>query len=60
VPVWYIMDEFGSRFSHSTQPNTCFTCLYYAPRNITYSLFWPTTHIANSGLLSLRMSALTH
>lgn len=41
VPVWYIMDEFGSRVQHSSQPTCCMAPLFYAPKQIAYLVLWP-------------------
>ncbi|XP_036376201.1 tubulin--tyrosine ligase-like protein 12 [Megalops cyprinoides] len=41
VPVWYIMDEFGSQVQHSDQPTCCMAPFFYAPQQIAYSVLWP-------------------
>ncbi|KAI4899274.1 hypothetical protein NFI96_020590 [Prochilodus magdalenae] len=41
VPVWYIMDEFGSQVQHSSQPSCCMAPLFHAPQQIAYSVLWP-------------------
>ncbi|XP_068806970.1 tubulin--tyrosine ligase-like protein 12 isoform X1 [Struthio camelus] len=41
VPVWYIMDEFGSRIQHSDQPSFATAPLFYMPQQIAYTLLWP-------------------
>lgn len=45
VPVWYIMDEFGSRVQHSSQPTCCMAPLFYAPQQIAYSVLWPLQNL---------------
>ncbi|XP_050775767.1 tubulin--tyrosine ligase-like protein 12 [Gopherus flavomarginatus] len=41
VPVWYIMDEFGSRIQHSDEPTFATAPLFYIPQQIAYSVLWP-------------------
>ncbi|NXV91902.1 tubulin--tyrosine ligase-like protein 12 isoform X2 [Calonectris borealis] len=41
VPVWYIMDEFGSRIQHSDQPSFATAPLFYMPQQIAYTVLWP-------------------
>ncbi|KAI1238870.1 hypothetical protein IHE44_0011961 [Lamprotornis superbus] len=41
VPVWYIMDEFGSRIQHSDQPSFAAAPLFYMPQQIAYTILWP-------------------
>ncbi|XP_048010622.1 tubulin--tyrosine ligase-like protein 12 isoform X2 [Megalobrama amblycephala] len=47
VPVWYIMDEFGSRVQHSSQPTCCMAPLFYSPQQIAYSVLWPLQDLEN-------------
>ncbi|XP_067247676.1 tubulin--tyrosine ligase-like protein 12 isoform X2 [Chanodichthys erythropterus] len=47
VPVWYIMDEFGSRVQHSSQPTCCMAPLFYSPQQIAYSVLWPLQDLGN-------------
>ncbi|CAN2387258.1 Tubulin--tyrosine ligase-like protein 12 [Pristimantis euphronides] len=47
VPVWYIMDEFGSRIQHSDEPTFGTAPLYYIPQQLTYSLLWPLREMSN-------------
>ncbi|KAG5830699.1 hypothetical protein ANANG_G00313400 [Anguilla anguilla] len=41
VPVWYIMDEFGSQVQHSDLPTCCMAPFFYAPQQMAYSVLWP-------------------
>ncbi|XP_076861408.1 tubulin--tyrosine ligase-like protein 12 [Brachyhypopomus gauderio] len=41
VPVWYIMDEFGSQVQHSPQPSCRMAPFFYANQQIAYSVLWP-------------------
>ncbi|KAL6460293.1 hypothetical protein MHYP_G00320520 [Metynnis hypsauchen] len=41
VPVWYIMDEFGSQVQHSSQPSCCMAPFFFAPQQMAYSVLWP-------------------
>ncbi|KAK7129723.1 hypothetical protein R3I93_019386 [Phoxinus phoxinus] len=47
VPVWYIMDEFGSQVQHSSQPTCCLAPLFYSPQQIAYSVLWPLQDLEN-------------
>ncbi|XP_070579900.1 tubulin--tyrosine ligase-like protein 12 isoform X4 [Ptychodera flava] len=41
LPVWYIMDEFGSHIRHSDQPTFKTAPLFYMPNQICYTILWP-------------------
>ncbi|XP_063073620.1 tubulin--tyrosine ligase-like protein 12 [Engraulis encrasicolus] len=47
VPVWYIMDEFGSRVQHSNQPSCCLAPFFYAPMQLAFSILWPRRDLEN-------------
>uniref|UniRef100_F6SYW5 Tubulin--tyrosine ligase-like protein 12 SET-like domain-containing protein n=1 Tax=Ciona intestinalis TaxID=7719 RepID=F6SYW5_CIOIN len=42
VPIWYLMDEFGSRIRHSDEPTVKIVPFHYQPTGTTYSLMWLT------------------
>eukprot|EP00123_Amoebidium_parasiticum_P009640 comp19613_c0_seq2/m.23120 comp19613_c0_seq2/g.23120 ORF comp19613_c0_seq2/g.23120 comp19613_c0_seq2/m.23120 type:complete len:442 (-) comp19613_c0_seq2:286-1611(-) len=44
--MWYIMDEFGSSFAHSDNPNFKFVPFFYANAGMMFSIFWPTRDVA--------------
>ncbi|KAK9525270.1 hypothetical protein VZT92_015997 [Zoarces viviparus] len=41
VPVWYIMDEFGSRVQHSDRPSCSMAPFFYVQGGLAYSVLWP-------------------
>uniref|UniRef100_A0A8C3ADZ3 Tubulin tyrosine ligase-like family, member 12 n=1 Tax=Cyclopterus lumpus TaxID=8103 RepID=A0A8C3ADZ3_CYCLU len=41
VPVWYIVDEFGSRLQHSDQPSCSMAPFFYVQGGLAYSVLWP-------------------
>ncbi|XP_070848074.1 tubulin--tyrosine ligase-like protein 12 [Chaetodon trifascialis] len=41
VPVWYIMDEFGSQVQHSDQPSCGMAPFFYVQGQLAYSVLWP-------------------
>uniref|UniRef100_A0A9W3GCW1 Tubulin--tyrosine ligase-like protein 12 n=1 Tax=Camelus bactrianus TaxID=9837 RepID=A0A9W3GCW1_CAMBA len=41
VPVWYIMDEFGSRIQHADEPSFATAPFFYMPQQVAYTLLWP-------------------
>ncbi|MEQ2198197.1 Tubulin--tyrosine ligase-like protein 12 [Xenoophorus captivus] len=41
VPVWYIMDEFGSQVQHSDHPSCCMAPFFYIQGQLAYTLLWP-------------------
>ncbi|KAL7370766.1 hypothetical protein ABVT39_010491 [Epinephelus coioides] len=41
VPVWYIMDEFGSQVQHSDQPSCGMSPFLYVQGGLAYSVLWP-------------------
>ena len=40
-PIWYIMDEFGSRVQHSDSPTIRMVPFYYIPSQMTFTIMWP-------------------
>uniref|UniRef100_A0A8C4GVS1 Tubulin tyrosine ligase-like family, member 12 n=1 Tax=Dicentrarchus labrax TaxID=13489 RepID=A0A8C4GVS1_DICLA len=41
VPVWYVMDEFGSQVQHSDQPSCGMAPFFYIQGQLAYSVLWP-------------------
>ncbi|XP_053438955.1 tubulin--tyrosine ligase-like protein 12 isoform X1 [Nycticebus coucang] len=41
VPVWYIMDEFGSRIQHADVPSFATAPFFYMPQQMAYTMLWP-------------------
>nr|CAD7402405.1 unnamed protein product [Timema poppensis] len=46
LPVWYIMDEFGSAIQHAEEPNFRVVPLIYLPEQIPYSLLFPIKNLS--------------
>lgn len=49
VPVWYIMDEFGSKVQHSDKPSCGMAPFFYAHNQLAYSLLWPLQDLQEGG-----------
>lgn len=49
VPVWYIMDEFGSRIQHADEPSFATAPFFYAPQGVAYTLLWPLRGLDTGG-----------
>jgi len=49
LPVWYVMDEFGSRIQHSDMPSFKMAPLMYAPQGTAYSIIWPVKDLDQGG-----------
>ncbi|KAJ1347230.1 Tubulin--tyrosine ligase-like protein 12 [Parelaphostrongylus tenuis] len=47
LPLWYIMDEFGVRISHSDTPNVRVVPLYFIPHKAAYSVIFLTKPVAD-------------
>lgn len=47
VPVWYIMDEFGSRIQHSDEPTFGTAPFFYTPHEVAYTILWPLRDLGN-------------
>ncbi|XP_069484227.1 tubulin--tyrosine ligase-like protein 12 [Ambystoma mexicanum] len=47
VPVWYIMDEFGSRIQHSDEPTFGTAPFFYMPHEVAYTILWPLRDLEN-------------
>lgn len=41
VPVWYVMDEFGSQVQHSDQPSCGMAPFFHIQGQLPYSILWP-------------------
>eukprot|EP00731_Ephydatia_muelleri_P029714 Em0021g237a len=41
IPVWYVMDEFGSRIQHSDNPSVAMSVFFYIHLQVAFSVIWP-------------------
>lgn len=49
VPVWYVMDEFGSQVQHSDQPSCGMAPFFYVQGQLAYSVLWPLQDLQEGG-----------
>ncbi|XP_066991649.1 tubulin--tyrosine ligase-like protein 12 isoform X2 [Anabrus simplex] len=49
LPIWYIMDEFGSAIQHSNDPTFRTIPLIYLPEGVTYTLLFPIKDVPKGG-----------
>lgn len=47
VPIWYVMDEFGSQIRHSDEPTFQVVPFFYGPAQVAFSLLWPLRDLAH-------------
>ncbi|XP_043943114.1 tubulin--tyrosine ligase-like protein 12 [Protopterus annectens] len=52
VPVWYIMDEFGSHIQHSDEPTSCAVPFFHMVDQTAYTIFWPLRDLENGDELT--------
>ncbi|KAI9555883.1 hypothetical protein GHT06_018400 [Daphnia sinensis] len=45
LPIWYIMDEFGSRIQHADCPTVRVVPFFYMNEQATYSIMFPITNL---------------
>lgn len=50
IPLWYIMDEVGSRVNHSDTPNFEFKPFYFMEQDITFTIIFPLQDLENGGM----------
>lgn len=41
LPVWYVMDEFGSQIQHSDRPSSGLAPFYCVSEQLAFSVLWP-------------------
>ena len=49
MPVWYIMDEFGSRIQHSDEPSAAMTAFFFIPAQLAFTVVWPLRDLRYGG-----------
>jgi len=52
-PLWYVMDEFGSRIQHSDNPNVRLIPFCYVPTQSAFTVMWPLADIDDGGRKTL-------
>ena len=58
IPVWYVMDEFGSRIQHSDNPSVAMSVFFYIHLQVAFSVIWPLRDLDCEGaLVYLRLYA---
>lgn len=55
MPIWYIMDEFGSRIQHSDSPTVKMSPFFFAPLQISFTLMWPLQDLEENGKVLFRL-----
>lgn len=55
MPIWYIMDEFGSRIQHSDSPTVKTSPFFFAPLQISFTLMWPLQDLEENGKVLFRL-----
>ena len=53
ITLWYIMDEFGSRFYHSDEPNMAFKLFFHVPTQMSFTLIYPIKDIEFQGMFTM-------
>lgn len=48
-PIWYVMDEFGSRIQHSDDPNFRVVPFFFGPSQMSFSIMWPLRNVGSGG-----------
>ena len=49
IPLWFIMDEFGSCIRHSDEPSFGLFSFYYVPLGVSFSVLWPLRDVGYGG-----------
>ena len=60
IPVWYVMDEFGSRIHHSDDPTIAMTTLFYVPAQMAFSFLWPLRDLKYGGQYTTVNHSILH
>ena len=60
VPVWFVLDEFGSSIQHSCWPSFAMVPFYYVPKQDAYSVIWPLRDVAYGGIASVHRHTHGH
>ena len=50
IPLWYIMDEVGSRVNHDDEPNFAFKPFYFLQTDTTFTVVFPLQDLEYGGM----------
>lgn len=51
IPLWYVMDEVGSRVNHSDEPTFRFQPFFFMHTDTTFTIIYPLEDVENGGRL---------
>lgn len=58
IPLWFVMDEFGSCIKHSDDPSFAVAIIHYVPLEVTFSVLWPLKDMDYGGLFLIKIVTL--
>ena len=58
IPLWFVMDEFGSCIKHSDDASFAVAIIHYVPLEVTFSVLWPLKDMDYGGLFLIKIGTL--